>query len=47
VLSWFRSGELALVYLHLASLKNLSALQMRRQRLHALKSKTLQPSRSS
>jgi hypothetical protein len=47
VLSWFRSGELALVYLHLASLKNLSALQMRRQRLHALKTKTLKPSRSS
>jgi hypothetical protein len=47
VLSWFRSGELALVHLHLASLKNLSALQLRRQRLHALKTKTLKPGRSS
>jgi hypothetical protein len=47
VLAWFRSGELALVYLHLASLKNLSALQLRRQRLNALKTQTLKPSRSN
>lgn len=42
VLSLFRSGDLALIHLHLASLKNLSALQLRRQRIHERKSKTLQ-----
>lgn len=47
VLSWFRSGELTLVYLHLASLKNLLSLQLRRQRLHHLKTQTLKPGRSS
>lgn len=46
VLSFYRTGELALVYLHLCSLKNLSALQLRRQRLHALKSKTLKTGRN-
>lgn len=45
VLTWFRSGELSLIFLHLASLKNLSALQLRRQRLHVLKNQTLKPGR--
>jgi SapC len=47
VLSWFRNGELTLVYLHLASLKNLSSLQLRRQRLHTLKTQTHKAARVS